>query len=141
VLALHRRFWPAAYPPTFRSGTCAPPSSGIDCERISKWADAHANLPTRARWIAQADVVPLGEQPSGCSVGPPVTRRVALFSGSDPDSVVPPTMVQAYRETHYKVFAQPGSTEIAFTLRIDEPCPELLAAHRRRRTRVTTCAS
>jgi hypothetical protein len=56
-----------------------------------------------------------------------------LFSGSDPDSVVPPTMVQAYRETHYKVFAQPGSVEIAFTLRIDEPCPELLAAYKRRR--------
>ncbi len=56
-----------------------------------------------------------------------------MFSGSDPDSVVPPTMVQAYRETHYKVFAQPGSVEIAFTLRIDEPCPELLAAYKRRR--------
>ncbi len=56
-----------------------------------------------------------------------------MFSGSNPDSVVPPTMVQAYRETHYKVFAQPGSAEIAFTLRIDEPCPELLADHKRRR--------
>jgi hypothetical protein len=42
-------------------------------------------------------------------------------------------MLQAYRETLYKVFAQPDSAEIAFTLRIDEPCTELLAAHKRRR--------
>ncbi len=56
-----------------------------------------------------------------------------MFSGSDSDSLIPPATVQAYRETHFKVFAQPGSAEIAFTLRIDEPCPELLAAHKRRR--------
>ncbi len=56
-----------------------------------------------------------------------------MFFGSDSDSAVPPMMVQAYRETQYKVFAQPGSTEVAFTLRIDEPCPGLLAAHKRRR--------
>ncbi len=56
-----------------------------------------------------------------------------MFSCSDSDSSIPPATVQAYRETHYKVFAQPGSAEIAFTLRVDEPCPELLAAHKRRR--------
>ena len=56
-----------------------------------------------------------------------------MFSGNESESSIPAATIQAYRETHYKVFSAPGSTEVAFTLRVDQPCTELLAAHKRRR--------
>jgi hypothetical protein len=46
-----------------------------------------------------------------------------LFS----DSTLPPGLIQAYRETHYKV---PG---LELTLVIDQPNPALGLAHRRHR--------
>jgi len=32
----------------------------VSFKLIQRWADAHANLPSRARWIAKADVAPAG---------------------------------------------------------------------------------
>ncbi len=46
-----------------------------------------------------------------------------MFSGS---TTLPPGLVQAYRETHYRVLGDNG-----FTLIIDVPSPELARAHRR----------
>ena len=51
-----------------------------------------------------------------------------MFSGNESESSIPAATIQAYRETHYKVFTAPGSTEVAFTLRVDQPCPELSRA-------------
>ncbi len=46
-----------------------------------------------------------------------------------PDSVIDADLVQAFRETHYRVHgAEP------FTLRVDEPSASLAAAHKRFRT-------
>ena len=66
-----------------------------------------------------------GEQPSGHRVGPPIQTEGFLFSASTIDSVT----VQAYRETEYRVFAEP-----VFTLRVGQASAELLAAHKFRRT-------
>ena len=41
-------------------------------------------------------------------------------------STIDPATVQAYRETEYRVFAEPG-----FTLRVGQASSELLAAHKR----------
>ena len=49
------------------------------------------------------------------------------------DSTLPPSLIQAYRETYYKAFARPDLAEVAFTLLIDQPCAGLLAAHRSHR--------
>ena len=46
---------------------------------IKKWVDAHANLPSRARWIAKADVAPLESNQAGSRVGPPFNRRAFYF--------------------------------------------------------------
>jgi hypothetical protein len=46
-----------------------------------------------------------------------------LFSDS---TALPPGLVQAYRETHYRVLGDDG-----FTLTIDVPSPELARVHRR----------
>jgi hypothetical protein len=46
-----------------------------------------------------------------------------VFSGS---TALPPGLVQAYRETHYRVLGDDG-----FTLTIDVPSPELARAHPR----------
>jgi hypothetical protein len=54
-----------------------------------------------------------------------------VFSDTDNiDSAVPPALIQAYRETHYKVFPRPGAAEAAFTLLIGHACAGLGAAHR-----------
>ncbi len=66
-----------------------------------------------------------GEQPSGHRVGPPIQTEGFLFSASTIDS----DTVQAYRETEYRVFAEP-----VFTLRVGQASAELLAAHKFRRT-------
>jgi hypothetical protein len=50
-----------------------------------------------------------------------------LFS----ESTLPESLIRAYRETHYKVFAATGTEAIAFTLLTDQVCVELSAAHRR----------
>ena len=44
-------------------------------------------------------------------------------------STIDPATVQAYRETEYRVFAEPG-----FTLRVGQVSAELLAAHKRHKT-------
>ena len=66
-----------------------------------------------------------GEQPSGHRVGPPIQTEGFLFSASTIDSVT----VQAYRETEYRVFAEP-----VFTLRVGQASAELLAAQKFHRT-------
>lgn len=65
------------------------------------------------------------EQPSGCNVGPPNPAEGFLLSASLIDS----TIVQAYRETEYRVFAEP-----AFILKVGQASAELLAAHKRHKT-------
>ncbi len=60
------------------------------------WVDAHANLPTRARWTRESGCGSLVSKQAG-SVGP-LSRRAFLFQ-----SVIDPATVQAYRETHYCV--------------------------------------
>jgi hypothetical protein len=89
---------------------------------IERWADAHANLPARARWIAQADVAPAGAN-DRAQRRPSLETEGFVFSGS---TAPPPGLVQAYRETHYRVLGDDG-----FTLTIDVPSPELAHAHRR----------
>ena len=85
-------------------------------KNILNWVDAQANLPTRARWIAKADVAPGGatkreqRRPSHETEG-------LLFSAS----VIDPSTVQAYLETEYRVHGQPG-----FALRIDQASADLL---------------
>ena len=96
----------------------------VHCPDIRSWADAHANLPTRARWIAKADAAPAGAT-KRATASALLFRRAFLV----PDSVVDAGLVQAFRETHYQVHgAEP------FTLRVDEPSAALAAAHRRFRT-------
>lgn len=42
-----------------RDESCTCRRSPLQSEPVIKtWADAHANLPARARWIAKADVAP-----------------------------------------------------------------------------------
>lgn len=65
------------------------------------------------------------EQPSGCNVGPPNPTEGFLLSASIIDSAT----VQAYRETEYRVFAEPG-----FILKVGQASAELLAAHKRHKT-------
>ena len=89
---------------------------------ILSWADAHSNLPNRARWIAKADVAPR-EQPSG-QRRPSFYTEGFLFSAS----AISATTIQAYRETHYHVQDDP-----AYTLQVGQRGEELLAAHKRRK--------
>jgi hypothetical protein len=56
-----------------------------------------------------------------------------LFSETETHDAVPTDLIQAFRETHYKVYSSPDSAEVAFTLRIDQPCADLRTAHRLRR--------
>jgi hypothetical protein len=51
-----------------------------------------------------------------------------VFSGNESEPSIPAATIQAYRETHYKVFSAPGSAEVALTLHVDQPCPELSQA-------------
>lgn len=91
---------------------------------IWNWADAHANLPTRARWNAKADAAPSGATKRATASALQYWRAF-LF----PDSVIDAGLIQAYRETHYQVHgAEP------FTLRVDEPSAALAGAHKRFRT-------
>ena len=79
--------------------------------------------PTRARWIARADVAPKGatkrvmRRPSRESEG-------FLFSATEIDD----DTLRAYRETEYRVCA-----DSPFTLRIGQASLELLEVQRRRR--------
>ena len=66
-----------------------------------------------------------GEQPSGCNVGPPIQTEGFLFSASTIDSAT----VQAYRETEYRVLAEP-----VFTLRVGQASAELFAIHKLHKT-------
>lgn len=98
--------------------------AGLEWRHIWNWADAHANLPTRARWIAKADAAPAGAT-KRARASALLFRRAFLF----PDSVIDAGLIQAFRETHYQVHgAEP------FTLRVDEPSAALAAAHKRFRT-------
>ena len=45
------------------------------------------------------------------------------------ESTLPENLVQAYRETRYKVFAAQATETIAFELLIDQRCVGLIAAH------------
>ena len=88
------------------------------------WADAHANLPSRARWIATADVAPSG-----------ATKRVqrrpshSLEGFLSSSSEIDRQLIQAYLETDYTVFAEPP-----FSLRVGQPSAELLALLKRQKT-------
>lgn len=87
---------------------------------IQIWVDAHANLPTRARWIAKADVVPSGTTKRD-SVDPPPTEGF-LFSDT---SIIDANTVQAYLETAYHVHARPP-----FALHIGQHSAALTLLHR-----------
>lgn len=98
--------------------------AGLESGHIRNWADAHANLPTRARWIAKADAAPSGAT-KRATASALLHRRAFLFQ----DSVIDAGLIQAFRETHYRVHgAEP------FTLRVDEHSAALAAAHKRFRT-------
>jgi hypothetical protein len=96
---------------------------GYSPARIWRWADAHANLPARARWIAQADVASAGatireqRRPSQFIV----SEGIVLFESS-----IDGGLVQAYRETDFRVHG-----DDPFTLNVDEACPALAAAQKR----------
>jgi hypothetical protein len=85
--------------------------------------DAHANLPARARWIAQANVASAGakirelRRPSQFAI----PEGFVLF-----ESVIGSGLVQAYRETEYKVHG-----DEPFTLKVEQGSPALSAAHKR----------
>ena len=85
----------------------------------------YGNPPTRS--VLRGALKPAA--PSSCTdAGSRAQRRLARTL-VQPDSVIDAGMIQAYRETHYEVHgAEP------FTLRVDEPSPELAAAHRKHRT-------
>jgi hypothetical protein len=53
-----------------------------------------------------------------------------VFSETETDAAVPAALIQAFRETHYKVYARPNLAEVAFTLRIDQACVDLKASQR-----------
>ncbi len=53
-----------------------------------------------------------------------------MFSETESNAAVSPALIQAFRETHYKVFTGPHSAKVAFTLRIDQPCADLQKAYR-----------
>ena len=109
--------WPSAR-------DAADKSPELESAHIWNWADAHANLPTRARWNAKADAAPSGAT-KRATASALLFRRAFLF----PDSVIDAGLIQAFRETHYQVHgAEP------FTLRVDEPSTALAAAHKRFRT-------
>jgi hypothetical protein len=96
----------------------------LEWRHISIWADAHANLPTWARWIAKADAAPSGAT-KRATASALLFRRAFLF----PDSVIDAGLIQAFREIHYQVHgAEP------FTLRMDEHSAALAAAHKRFRS-------
>ena len=94
---------------------------------IVNWADAHANLPTRARWIAQADVASLSEATKRVQRRP--SRHTEGFLLQHAESSLVPALVQAYQETEYQVFGT--SEQAGFTLRVGQDSCELLAAHGR----------
>ena len=52
----------------------------IVCIRIKSWVDAHANLPTRARWSAKADAASDRKQPNGECVDPPLWRVLCFLA-------------------------------------------------------------
>jgi hypothetical protein len=82
----------------------------------------------RARWVARADVVSLHGTTKRHSVDPP-TMEGFLFS----ESTLAPGLVQAYRETEYRVFG----TEL-FRLSVGSASPELLALYQGHKV---TCAA
>ncbi len=86
---------------------------------ILNWVDAQANLPTRARWIAKADVA-YQKQPNGLKRRPSTTGGF-LFS----DSVIDPGMIQAYLDTEFRVFG-----ESPFVLHVGQLSEELAFAHK-----------
>ena len=86
---------------------------------ILSWVDAQANLPTRARWTAKANVAPIGASKRGASTLP--FKESFLFS--EPSSL-DASLIQVYRETHYRVDGPLG-----LTLLVDTHSPELAALH------------
>ena len=96
---------------------------GYSPTRIWRWADAHANLPSRARWIAQADVAS-----SWAKIRE--LRRPSQFDISEGfvlfKSIIGSGLVQAYRETDYKVHG-----DEPFTLKVEAASPALATAHKR----------
>ena len=63
---------------------------------IKSWADAHANLPLRARWYAKADVAPRSNEAEAQSA---LHKEGFLL----PESAIPTALLQAYGATHYRV--------------------------------------
>jgi Protein of unknown function (DUF3293) len=93
---------------------------------IKSWADAHANLPRPGKVDRESGCGFQRSNQAGTASALSETEGF-LFS----ESTLPASLVRAYRETHYKVFAATGTEAIAFTLLIDQACVELSAAHRR----------
>lgn len=86
---------------------------------ILSWVDAHANRPTRARWTAKANVALLGATERGASTL--LFKESFLFSEH---SSLDASLIQAYRETHYRV---DGTSDM--TLLVDTHSLELAALH------------
>ena len=93
---------------------------------IKSWADAHANLPRPGKVDRESGCGFQRSNQAGSASALSETEGL-LFS----ESTLPESLIRAYRETHYKVFAATGTEAIAFTLLTDQVCVELSAAHRR----------
>ncbi len=94
----------------------------LSLRSIQKWADAHANLPSAARWIAKADVASV-RATSGSSASTLPLLEGFLFSGSTIDR----DTIQAYVETEYRAH---GDTPM--TLRIGEANAALAVSQKAR---------
>jgi hypothetical protein len=90
---------------------------------ILNWVDAQANLPSRARWIAKADVASK-KQPTGQTASTLHNKEGFLFS----DSVIDPGTMQAYLDTEFRVFG-----DLPFVLHVGQRSEALDSAHKSHR--------
>jgi hypothetical protein len=88
-----------------------------------RWANAHINLPPRARWIAKADVALYTEATNWVMRRPSSKTESFMYSESNIDH----DTIQAYLQTHYRVFEP-----VAFTLCVEEPNLDLITAQHQR---------
>ena len=75
---------------------------------ITRWVDAHTNLPFGARWFALKQMWLLEEQPSRQRQPSPQPEGFLL-----PESAISPSLIEAYLAADYRVDA-----ELPFTLKV-----------------------
>ena len=92
--------------------------NAVNFTHIWNWVDAHANLPSRARWKRESGCGSFWEQRSGYSVGPLRTEGFLLF-----ESIIDAGTVEAFRETEYRAHG-----DKPLTLRVGETSSALAAA-------------